>query len=398
MAGGTLKLDAIQTFGRNLYGEDYADPAYRATTAGRSNSWATILRAIVSAPLAPRLEGRFSAEAAFNRAHERFALTLDGLAIELPADQVQVGENRGELSTELGWRPTPRFSMVTTLAWEISRIFIRQPGMRVSRAFAYPKPRVELAFSPDPSTSLRVMAERRVGQLDFADFVASASAETLVLTGGNPALLPERKWTIEAALDHSFGQRGHAGLAVSHSWIGRVIDYLPLPGGIDAIGNIGSGRRWQAKANASLPLGGVGIRGGVLTGELVRRWSRVTDPVTGELRPLSREAKVEGSVHFVEDLPAQRLSWGADYVVGKRSLRYRLREQTRTVGAGRFTLFAEFKPEARWRIRTEVQAGDRTASTERLLYLGDRSGPLGGRQVRTTQSSVTALLRASYIL
>jgi outer membrane cobalamin receptor len=87
--------------------------------------------------------------------------------------------------------------------------------------------------------------ERTVGQLDFEDFVSSASLSTGTVTAGNPDLEPDRTRRVELAWERRVLQSGSIGLAIRHDEIDDLIDRFPVVADsvFDAIGNIGTGTR-----------------------------------------------------------------------------------------------------------------------------------------------------------
>jgi hypothetical protein len=61
----------------------------------------------------------------------------------------------------------------------------RAPSPPQSGFGPYPKPRVSVQWDVDANDQLRLALSREVGQLDFEDFVASASLETDRISAGN---------------------------------------------------------------------------------------------------------------------------------------------------------------------------------------------------------------------
>src|SRR5699024_6754565 len=182
-----------------------------------------------------------------------------------------------------------------------------------TRHFRYLKPRAAVHWYPDGTNQWHLAVAREVGQLDFGDFVASASLDSGMVSAGNAALEPERSTHIEIGLEHQLQNDGAIAVTLMHDEIENVIDrvLVTTPDAIfDAPGNIGPGRRDTLKLDLLLPLDHIGFHGGQLRSSLQWRHSRVTDPVTGNTRPISEEKPVDGDITMSEDLPAARMNWG----------------------------------------------------------------------------------------
>lgn len=156
------------------------------------------------------------------------------------------------------------------------------------------------------------------------------------VSAGNPDLNPEQAWVAEAALEQRFWNSGAVTLTFRHSELKDAIDRGPVrvtatdPATGQAVTrvfdqptNIGDGTKDELIANVNLPLQRLGLKGGLLRGELSRRWSDVTDPTTLTKRPISRLRPLEWNVQFSQDLPQWGLSFGADLYSGWSQISYR---------------------------------------------------------------------------
>jgi hypothetical protein len=152
------------------------------------------------------------------------------------------------------------------------------------------------------------------------------------------------------------GQRGSISVNVFYNKIEDVQDFIPIrppipgcaPNSTDpacvftAAGNIGDGERWGGRIEASLPLDGVGVKGGMLKINAGARDTRVTDPITGEERHIANQLAYDWNIDFRQDLPELKLAWGGDYSDPGPSEAFRLNEeQERTFGPGDLDLFIE---------------------------------------------------------
>jgi len=135
-----------------------------------------------------------------------------------------------------------------------------------------------------------------------------------------------------------------------------VVDRAPVvsaAGDYDEPANIGRGTEDEYIAALNLPLDRF-IPGGLIKANATWRDSRVTDPTTGQSRPLGALRPREGRIEFDQDLPQWKLKWGAIYNLGWRQPYYSFSEveidDLRSFGS----LFVEYRPKPNLSFRTEV--------------------------------------------
>lgn len=294
-------------------------------------------------------------EAALNVLDSRSALDENGQAVVLPSAKVRVEERRGEAFATATWRVRPALTVEAGARLEASRL--SQTGdTRLEKRFVYPKPRLLATWARDERNQLRLELERRVGQLDFEDFVSSTSLTSDTITAGNPDLEPDKTWRLVASWEQHFGAAGAIVLTARHDEITDAIDRVPIIGpgyAFDAPGNIGHATRDEIAVNASLPLDAL-IPGGLLKADVTARRSRVVDPATGVRRGLSDEPALEGALRFTQYLPAHRIRWGVDAVLAEEKREYRFDEVRTDRVAARWSAFVEMRPASAWNLRLEV--------------------------------------------
>lgn len=298
-----------------------------------------------------------SLEGAFNFLESDAALVLDGVPVLLPGSRVRIEEKRVEASFGASWKPNDHWLLEA--AMRVERSSISQSGdSPLQRRFTYPKPRLSARWDLDESNQFRFVVSREVGQLEFGDFVASASLESGLVTAGNASLEPDKTWRSSAAWERQLWTDASLILTWTHDRISDVIDRVLVvtpEDAFDAPGNIGDGKRDTLAMELSAPLDRFGFSGAHLRGSMAWRRSRVTDPVTGQSRSISEEKPVEASIELTQDLPALRLDWGlALEHIAERETKYRFDEVTRESEAMGWTLFAERRIGARWRVRGEA--------------------------------------------
>jgi outer membrane receptor protein involved in Fe transport len=372
--------------------ERFAEDARTGETIGRID----LTRTSDSLSLAFGLEG------AVNVLESEALLEENGAPVPLPGSDVRIEERRAEASGGFVWTPTRAWRLEAGLRLEASTI--RQTGDTPrERDFTYPKPRVAAAWDIDDGDQLRLSLSREVGQLDFGDFVASASVETGVVSAGNAELEPDKTWRLVAAWEHRFWDDAAVTLTLTHDQISDVVDRVLVTTAadvFDAPGNIGDGRRDTLAVDFAAPLDRLGFPGGRIKSVLLWRTSRVTDPVTGEPRAISEEQPFEGQVEITQDVSGLALRWGVEVEhIGERETKYRFDEIERSSEGTGWTLFVERRIGDRWRLRAEAtDLFGRDFDERREKYDGPRATyPVDEieRRERETPGYVSLTLRRS---
>ncbi|WP_414901631.1 TonB-dependent receptor plug domain-containing protein [Sphingomonas flavalba] len=315
-------------------------------------------------------------EGAINSADGSAALFANGAPVPVPGSNSRVEEQRVEASLGATWRPFARLTVEPALRLE--RSGLRQRGDAVlDRRFTYWKPRLALTRALGGGDQIRLAVQRDVGQLDFNDFVASASLDRGEINAGAVDLRPPRSWTVTATYEHRFAGDGAIVLRAAHERISDVVDHVVrhdqgVP--FDAIGNIGRGSRDTLTAETTLPLTPLGMAGARIVSNVTLTRSRVDDPVTGARRWISGDKPVTGTISLIHDLPGGAISWGADMRMAELKREYRL-DEIRTKARGfRFDAHVEYRPGPAWRLRLEaVNLTGLSFAETRRKYAGARS-------------------------
>jgi outer membrane receptor protein involved in Fe transport len=345
----------------------------------RRESSETIGRSVLKYRANPRLSLEAGGEIAINKLDSLTGLSQDGAALDLPASDVQVKEDRKEAFAKAVWRPTDQLTLDGALRYETSGIS-SAGDVVLSKTLSYVKPRASLTWSPLASTQVRLRLEREVGQLDFDDFVAEANFTSSGVTAGNPDLDPEQAWVGEAAVEHRFWGAGSIILSVRHYELKDVVDRGPVtaPDGsvFDRPENIGDGTKDEVALQLSVPLDRFGLTSATLKGDVTRRWSSVTDPTTGRKREISDLRPLDWNASYTHDIPAWRMSYGFDAFGGWRERSYSF-DRVRIKKLGTYVRpFAEYRPRPDLNIRLElpnVLARDLKSTV--LNYPGRRDAP-----------------------
>lgn len=398
----TLEALASQRLGRLTGGEKSRQGADSKSFDETTRTGESIARIDLTHRRSDQLSLSAGLEGAFNFLESEARLQESSAPVFLPGSDVRIEERRMEGSVGATW--TPVEAVIVEAGLRVEGSTITQTGdSPLERDFTYAKPRVALTWNMDAQNQLRLAVSREVGQLDFAEFVASASLATGVVAVGNAALEPDKSWRFSAAWERSFWDDASLTLTWTHDEIQDVVDRVLIVTDhevFDAPGNIGDGRRDTLAIDLNTPLDRLGIRGGQLRTAMVWRASRVTDPVTGEARGISEEKPVEGEVAFTQALPQWRMNWGMTVEhISERKTRYRFDDVRRRSEDLGWTVFVERRLGDRWRLRAEAtDLFGRDFHETRDKYDGPRS--IGGlkeieRRERRSPGYVSLTLRRS---
>jgi hypothetical protein len=329
------------------------------------------------------LEG--GAESALNVLNSNFAYTSNGAAIPLPGSNVRLTEFRNEFFGAATWHPLETLTLEAGARYEMSNL--KQRGdSTLQRELFYLKPRAMVSWKPLPGDELRFTYERQAGQLDFANFVPEVSLNAAQISGGNKDLLPYTLWRKEAVWEHRFSA-GSLVLTARDEAISNVVDRVPLSsvaGTFDGVGNIGSGKRREYQADFLVKLDMLDLPGVTAQGTYLRRFTRVTDPTTGEQRPITMDRPIEAKFSLTHDVPAWRMRWGTTWTHGNTRYVFRFNEIRRDRISELFDLFVEYNPESNLLVRLSAKnILDRPISRVRDIYRGPRNvAPFNYREER----------------
>jgi hypothetical protein len=391
---------------------DAAGAALGATQINSDNRRGEhVLRGVWSQRLGKDLTFELGLEGAYNYQDtmRTIADSIGGGAFtprNLPISSTKVEEDRYEGFVNSTWRASPQFTLEAGFNYELSTI--RQSGdAQQERDFEYPKPHLVGTWTPTTVDQVRLSFERGVAQLNFSEFASNVQLTQGQLTIGNPNLEPEQYWSTSLQWKRSIGERGSVSLTLSYDQIDDTQDLIPIrpdltspacqsningPGCVfTAAGNIGDGEIWGVRIEATLPLDGIGVKGGQLKFTGGAGDSRVTDPFTGQERVLDNVATYDWNIDFRQDLPDWKLAWGGDYTdVGEYRL-FRLDEdQSITFGPGDLDLFVETTYFDGVTVRLSADnLGPQPQRTDRRFFTPNRfpGGVVSGREFRESDSA-----------
>lgn len=384
-----LELTGLQRSSSSDYVGDYARPGFTSTFSEDATEGESIGRAVVRFRQNDRWSFESGGEIAYNFLDSSTAYEEDGAPVPLPSASVKVEELRGEVFGQTTWRPSPRLTVEAGLRVEVSEI--SQSGdSDAAKSFVYPKPRVQLTWTPLAGHQFRARYERQVGQLDFGDFVASSEIDLGQVTGGNPNLEPNKADLIEGVYERRFWGEGVFEVTVRRTEFQDIVDNIPLVGGVDGVGNIGDGSQNWGQVRLALPLDRLGLSGARLQARASWADSSVTDPVTGETRRFSENTPFGCGVTFTQDLRGGRWGYGVDHGCNVDKFHvYRTREDRYFEQEPFVTLYGQWKPSSDLTVRIDVgNATNRENRRYREVFSGPRgSSPLLYREEQGTKMS-----------
>lgn len=344
------------------------------------------------------LQPELGAEIAFNRLDSEFTLAIDDgngpTPITLPGANVRVEERRAEVFARTHWVATQSLSVDAELAMEASRITVSGDA-RQSQSFSFFKPSVVLTWQPSERLQWQVGARRRVGQLSFGDFAASASLTDGTSTAGNPDLGPDQTTRYFASLD----LRGSGGLAANvEVFLERrqdVLEQVRLPSGGVGLANAGEADYDGLKASLTLPLDALlGSARINVDAEYVR--TDFADPLIGGSRRLSRVYTPRINTEFRHDPVGHTFSWGLSWTQANTGYVYRVDEIDRVRTGDTLGAFIETGAFGPFRTRLALRnIGEQRNARERRFFDPDRDGSLVRVEERATRSPLFVTLTLS---
>ncbi|WP_338241169.1 TonB-dependent receptor plug domain-containing protein [Aurantiacibacter hainanensis] len=272
-----------------------------------------------------------SGEAAFNRLDQvgrLFAYDPDVqnyVEIPFPAGAGGVREDRYEALLSVGFPVTERLSVQLIGGGEYSQI--AQTGANaLSRTFQRPKGSLNIAWAAAEGLDINLEIARRVGQLQFGDFLASVNLTEDQENAGNNNLRPQQNWDFRLEASKNFGRWGSATLTLFDERIEDLVLIVPVFGGGEARGNIDSARRYGALLNGRLEMEPLGVRGAQLDVRLEIENSNLIDPVTALERRFDGNNPFQIEIDFRHDIPETDYAWGLGFRDTERARFYRVRE------------------------------------------------------------------------
>ncbi|MFL6760360.1 TonB-dependent receptor plug domain-containing protein [Sphingomonas sp.] len=297
------------------YGEAIARGEYRWKTG--NNDW------------------QVSLERAFNSLDQRgglFQLNSQGEFIQVPFPEGsgKVTEVRYEGIASLSRPLAPNLDLQLAAGAETSTLD-RVDDDQPARKFFRPKGSVTLAWRPSKTWDISLKLRRRVGQIDFLDFLAQPVLSQDRQNAGNPELVPPQSWEAETEFSHDLGRWGKTRLNLHYYRVEDIIDVIPIGTDGQGIGNLPRAVKYGAESTSTLNLDPLGWHGAKIDLNAGVEISSVKDPLTGRNRPISGNYDRWGSAQLRHDVPGTPFAWGANVQYQHYAKNYFLTEIIRTL-------------------------------------------------------------------
>lgn len=340
----TLDLNVLQHYDRQTTVDVYTD----STGVSRNLQLYQPREHILSAKLTwqpnDKTTYKIGGESTFNSLDNSTLYTQNDQDQGIPFSTVRVEEKRGEYYITGNWQPAPQFSAEAAMRVETSTISVKQSGR--AQSFVYPKPEVQLVWSPTKKFKISWRSERVIGQLNFNDFASSVSLQTEVIKSGNPDLVPQKEWQHSLTFDYQFWDKGALSLVLMHEALEDTLDELAIvtpDGTYNADGNLGPGRRDSAHLVLDLPTDKLHIADGELKIDYTIRSTEVTDPILGVQRAISGQNPDTYVITFQQNLPKIHTDWGIEIDSLNNSQQFNAQEYYHYKSADWLAFWVEYK-------------------------------------------------------
>ena len=316
---GRLKLIGLDRFEHEPYSQQsiftYADGSL--PTGDRYAQVADSSEKIARAEYSLKQGGadwQLSGEAAFNKLDNvasLFTLGPDGsfIAVPFPGGSGGVKEDRYEGILSFSRPLSSKLSLQLTGGAEFSRLSLTGSTAN-SREFWRPKGSLSLAWAPRKGLDISFKAKRRVGQLNFGDFLAKVFLDSDNQNSGNGELVPPQSWEFELETKKALGKWGTTTLRLFDYRIEDLVDIIPIGANGESLGNIDRARRQGLVWTSTFQLAPLGLKGAKIDASLSFERSRVKDPLTGLSRPISETQDRAVEIEFRHDLPKSDWAYG----------------------------------------------------------------------------------------
>lgn len=332
----------------------------------------------------PKLAGftaEIGSEVAYNKlanATELYLIDQTGARsrIELPIDNATVDELRTETYLNLGRELSGRLRLDASLAYETSQLEV-SGDTTAKRSLSFFKPGATLDWKGAAGWHIQASLRREVAQLDFYDFISFAELANDRISGGNANLQPQRSWQARLTVERPVLGRGLAKLEAGYDWVSLLQDRILTPEGFDAPGNIGSGTNRFVRGTFDAPLDILGLKAVRIKLEGGWQETRVSDPLTGRIRPWSGfNPEWFWRAELRRDLA--KWSYGVNLGDNAPGVFHRTSEVDSFFNNRPFgSAFAEFRPDKRTTLRLDVEnILDTAGQRSREFYFPNRTAPL----------------------
>ena len=331
-------------------------------------------------------EWQVSGEAAFNKLESTAQLFEFGAAqameeIPIPGATASVSEDRYEVMGGYSRPLSETVSLKFFAGGEYSQLSGEYPklvGVGGTRRFYRPKGELSAAWKASDRTDVNVKVARRVGQLQFSDFLASVDLGDDFERSANPDLVPQQSWTLDVEGVRNLGRYGTTTLILFGRLLEDIIDYVPIGETGQAPGNLDHATAYGIESRSTFNLDAFGWAGARLDARVMLQETEVDDPLTGEARRISNSMMEFASLSLRHDIAGSSLAWGGGASYQLNALSYKLTEVGRQwEGPVWADLFLEHKDFYGLALRGSVgNLLSADSMWDRTVYVGRRTGAI----------------------
>lgn len=327
-------------------------------------------------------EWLLSAEGAFNSltsASALFSLAGDGIFREVPrpGGTATVAEDRGEGNVSYSRPLSRKLSVHASAGAEYSRLSVEGLGGS-ARSFYRPKGFVSLSWRPSPQVATSAKLERKVGQLNFLDFLATENLSSENRNAGNPNLVPPQSWEVDVSFARNIREYGSTNLRVYGRVLEDVVDIIPIGESGESPGNLDRAVILGVESKNTVLFDRIGWAGAKLDARLQFQTSRVQDPLDAQDRQISGALVRLVELSLRHDVPKTEWAWGASLAHSRSAKSFRLGEVSLAYEGPVFiNAYLEHKSLFGLTVRgavTNLLGGDQVL--DRVVYERRRTGPL----------------------
>lgn len=371
-----LDTDVFSSTSRTLLSDDAPETGNRFAEDGTSKE---LIGRAEYRWKAGRTDWQISGEAAFNsldNVSNLFQLDPLGAFVDVPfpGGTGRVTEDRYEGLLTLG-RPLSKAVTVQLVAGGEYSTLAQEGAGGQRRSFFRPKGSLSLSAQFTPTLSANLKAIRRVGQLDFGQFLARVFLDNENENAGNPDLVPTQQWRFELELAKDLRDYGKVRLNLIAALQEDLVDIVPIGETGESPGNIDSGQIYAVDASGTLQLDPLGLKGARVDLRLLGQFSRIEDPLTAQARDYSGLTDRLVEFSYRHDVPDTDWAYGAAANYSRNTLSFRLNEVGRRFEGPVFaSLFIEHKDVFGLTVR--ANAGNLLDGRDRLdrtVYAGRRN-------------------------
>jgi hypothetical protein len=380
---GELKLIGLDSFEHSpftaLQRDDYDSGApATGTLFGRDSRMTELVGKVEYRWKQGADEWRVSGERAYNRLDQIGSLAnlaADGTFQDtpFPGGSGIVGEERYEGLASLN-RPLGDKVVMQMVGGAEYSVLQHLDRTETPRRFLRPKGSLSLAWRPGDGWDVNLKLERRVGQINFYDFLAQQDLVLNRSNDANPLLVPPQSWEVTGEVGRDFGRWGKTRLRLYDYEVEDIVDDIPVGTDGDAVGNLPHATRLGLESTSTVKFDPLGWSGAKVDMTIGAEASRVRDPLTGAIRPISNAQDRWASVELRHDVPGHEWAWGGGFYLNHFGWGYYVGEVNRDWEGPYAAVFAEHKAFAGLKVRLDIfNINDGRNIFDRVVYTGRRT-------------------------